>query len=1074
MSNANDFVIEAGVLKKYSGPGGDIIIPGGVMKIGDHAFSGCSSLKSVTIPEGVTNIESFAFSGCRGLISVMIPESVTRIDWGAFSDCGNLTSVIIPRGVTSIESETFSRCHSLTSVTIPHGVTRIKRHAFSGCSSLTNVTIPEGVTSIESCAFSGCRGLTSVMIPESVTSIDWEAFSKCSSLTNVRIPESVTSIKSNAFSGCPNLADSNGFVIALHILFDYYGNAGNIVVPEGVTCINGGTFSGCKDLKSVTIPESVTSIGKEVFPNKHIDIHISSLAAWCRLILDGSIIDGWLSNKGGFDLYLDNRIVSDLVIPDSITEIGDHVFRQCQSLKKLTIPEQVNRIGRKSFTGCSNLESVVILSNTIHLSGWGWFYECKSLRRVEFSTTDVVFDSSDNDPFKDNFYNKEFCIILPENATYTGKKLPVQLAKACRSMSEDELAGVLLFQSSKLWRNEAFAAAGEKDPVKIIEKQLELIGKLKKLPAAAASNALECFVAFSQVLPEKYVRQFASALEERKCSKQISALREDIVLREKLQGNNADDDQTLLEKSFKIIMDANSLTQKQIEDDLKRMMGIKLEDLPELKDIDGNTCKSYVLAWLLTTHGTGDFWGKRRIREPDWTEPGIKPEAEQIVALIKPESLQAAIMTLADKYLVKYQNQQKKFLSYPVCRYANETSMAELTRRAPKWATCVSGNDAPPLRYFRDAAKYSNTRSAMLFAERYHELDEYAKLRGKSEDVFRDQFLSDVGLNEKGGKTYDLGSQTVTARLQKDLSFLFELPSGKTAKSLPKKNADPEKFMKAKTDFDEMRKSVKRIVKYRCDRLFEDFLSGDDRAAEDWKAAYLKNPLLRSVAELIVWEQEGNTFILSGMESIDREGQPYRITDAMIKVAHPMEMNRDATKAWQKYFSKNGLRQPFLQVWEPVIDSRTIQEDRYEGCILPMGRFAGKEKHGIYSCNLHDYSEETGFSLEGCELDYDYSGRFRKSVDETYTLGGFYFEQYTRQVNHIVSLLDSWTIEDRIKKDDVSVADQLDSFTLAQITAFTKLAHETNAISVLALLMEYKNAHFAEFDPMEEFTLDLI
>lgn len=980
MSNANDFVIEAGVLKKYSGPGGDIIIPGGVIKIGNHAFSGCSSLKSVTIPEGVTNIESFAFSGCRGL--------------------------------------------------------------------------------------------TSVMIPESVTSIDWEAFSKCSSLTNVRIPESVTSIKSNAFSGCPNLADSNGFVIALHILFDYYGNAGNIVVPEGVTCINGGAFSGCKDLKSVTIPESVTSIGKEVFPNKHIDIHISSLAAWCRLILDGSIIDGWLSNKNGFDLYLDNRIVSDLVIPDSITEIGDHVFRQCQSLKKMTIPEQVKRIGRNSFEGCSNLESVVILSNTIHLNGWGWFYECKSLRRVEFSTTDVVFDSSDNDPFKQNFYNKEFCIILPENATYTGKKLPVQLAKACRSMSEDELAGVLLFQSSKLWRNEAFAAAGEKDPVKIIEKQLELIGKLKKLPSAAASNALECFVAFSQVLPEKYVRQFASALEERKCSKQISALKADIVLREKVKENNAD--LTLLEKSFKIIIDANSLTQKQIEDDLKRMMGIKLEDLPELKDIDGNTCKSYVLAWLLTTHGTGDFWGKRRIREPDWTEPGIKPEAEQIVALIKPESLQAAIMTLADKYLVKYQNQQKKFLSYPVCRYANEASMAELTRRAPKWATGVSGNDAPPLRYFRDAAKYSNTRSAMLFAERYHELDEYAKLRGKSEDVFRDQFLSDVGLNEKGGKTYDLGSQTVTVRLQKDLSFWFELPSGKTAKSLPKKNADPEKFMKAKTDFDEMRKSVKRIVKYRCDRLFEDFLSGDDRAAEDWKAAYLKNPLLRSVAELIVWEQEGNTFILSGMESIDREGQPYRITDAMIRVAHPMEMNRDATKAWQKYFSKNGLRQPFLQVWEPVIDSRTIQEDRYEGCILPMGRFAGKEKHGIYSCNLHDYSDETGFSLEGCELDYDYSGRFRKSVDETYTLGGFYFEQYTRQVNHIVSLLDSWTIEDRIKKDDVSVADQLDSFTLAQITAFTKLAQETNAISVLALLMEYKNAHFAEFDPMEEFTLDLI
>ena len=87
-------------------------------------------------------------------------------------------------------------------------------------------------------------------------------------------------------------------------------------------------------------------------------------------------------------------------------------------------------------------------------------------------------------------------------------------------------------------------------------------------------------------------------------------------------------------------------------------------------------------------------------------------------------------------------------------------------------------------------------------------------------------------------------------------------------------------------------------------------------------------------------------------------------------------------------------------------------------------------------------------------------------------MGKFSFSKYTRKVNHIVSLLDSWTVEDRLKKDDISVMDLMSGFTLAQITEFIKTAQEANAVNVLALLLEYKNVHFADFDPMDEFTLE--
>ena len=131
---------------------------------------------SYSIPNGVTSISSYAFSGCSSLTSITIPNSVTSIGYCAFEDCSSLTSVTISDGVTSIDSSTFSGCSSLTSVTIPNSVTSIGHSAFYGCSSLTSVTIPDGVTSIEPYAFQNCSRLASIAIPASVTTIYYGAF----------------------------------------------------------------------------------------------------------------------------------------------------------------------------------------------------------------------------------------------------------------------------------------------------------------------------------------------------------------------------------------------------------------------------------------------------------------------------------------------------------------------------------------------------------------------------------------------------------------------------------------------------------------------------------------------------------------------------------------------------------------------------------------------------------------------------------------------------------------------------------------------------------------------------------
>lgn len=160
----------------------------------------------------------------------------------------------------------------------------------------------------------------------------------------------LTSIPSKAFSGCSNLW--------------------KIVIPDGVEKIGSYAFEDCKSLYKINIPRSLSHIGSRAFYNCNnlTGVYITDLASFLTITINR--VSGSFANYEGNplcyagNLYLNNEIITDLIIPTSISEVLDGALYGCTSIESVTLHSNISSIGRVAFGKCSNLSTIYCIANT--------------------------------------------------------------------------------------------------------------------------------------------------------------------------------------------------------------------------------------------------------------------------------------------------------------------------------------------------------------------------------------------------------------------------------------------------------------------------------------------------------------------------------------------------------------------------------------------------------------------------------------------------------------------------------------------------------------------------------------
>lgn len=414
LSSCDGTVTEGGI--KYEGTtvvGTDgvsesLTIKDGTTAIKEGAFSGNTAIKSLIIPSSVNTIERGAFSGCEGITQVV--DGVSYVDNWAIDSINTKEAITLREGTVGIAEEALSSLPYLKSLVIPDTVLYINSRALYGALALEEITLPFVGSAIDSTysmhfgyifgafsseknsdyvpstlknvkvtvadkiytrAFFDCSTIECITLPGTLTSIDGRAFEGCSSLKEIMIPDSVTAIGERAFLNCyalesVSLPQNEDFKTIEQFCFAYCKSLRAVEIPGSVDYIRACAFAVCESLEDIPLPKKTFElIGQQAFNGckKLLEIEINAKiierGAFRQCKRLKSITIGDCEKILGF-AFEDCVEVRNITLPNSISYIGESIFKGCSLLENVNIPNQVEIIEAQSFLNCTSLNSLTI------------------------------------------------------------------------------------------------------------------------------------------------------------------------------------------------------------------------------------------------------------------------------------------------------------------------------------------------------------------------------------------------------------------------------------------------------------------------------------------------------------------------------------------------------------------------------------------------------------------------------------------------------------------------------------------------------------------------------------------
>ena len=351
-------------------------------------YSQRESIRSVVIEQAVTSIGYRAFYGCSSLTSITIPEGVTRIGNSAFYGCSRLASLFFNGDAPTIDTTAFIDVNAVAFYPAGNATWESKKLDYGGTLYWSAMELNTEIIATSICGENMMWQLSKggvLTIKGSGTFKDftlWESYKPMIQQVIFSAAIEVPTIPANSFYRYQHLRTitlPDSVTSIGDYAFSSCSSLTSITIPKSVTSIGSWAFSDCSSLTSITIPEGVTSIGNWAFYGC-----TSLTGIWVGKCNPNYSNDenGVLYNKEKTRLIqCPGGLSGTYAIPDSVTSIGNYAFYGCSSLTSIIIPDSVTSIGNRAFYGCSSLTSITI-PNGVTSIGYRAFSGCSSLTSI--------------------------------------------------------------------------------------------------------------------------------------------------------------------------------------------------------------------------------------------------------------------------------------------------------------------------------------------------------------------------------------------------------------------------------------------------------------------------------------------------------------------------------------------------------------------------------------------------------------------------------------------------------------------------------------------------------------------